>query len=164
VTRQRTAQLRHTGGETFEGTTGSGRRIVFGDSAEAGQLSPVETLAAALAACSAMDVVAILGKKRQRFESYHVRVIADQRDKPYPQIFTTMEVVHEIDGSHITESAVRRSIELSAARYCPISATVSAGETIVHHRYRIRGTGKTPFEAEGEAAVTGPYRRDAESS
>jgi putative redox protein len=155
---RRTAELRHVGGETFETVTGTGRRIVFGDRAEDGQLSPVETLAAAIAACSAMDVVAILDKKRQAFESYRVRVTADQRDE-YPQVFTRVEVVHEITGPVVTEASVRRAVELSATKYCPVSAMVSAGETVVHHRYHVRCTGAQAIDVEGEAAVTGPFRR-----
>ena len=36
---------------------------------------------------------------------------------------------------------------------------LSAGATEIHHRYIVRNTGAEPFEAEGEAAVTGPFRR-----
>jgi hypothetical protein len=36
---------------------------------------------------------------------------------------------------------------------------LSAGATEVHHAYRIRNTGPSPFEADGEVVVTGPYRR-----
>jgi putative redox protein len=159
MTRQRTAELRHIEGESFEVQTGSGRRLVFGDRVEAGELSPVETVAAALAACSAMDVVSILAKKRQSFDSYRVRIAADQRDEPYPQVFTRIDVIHEVEGSQVTEAAVRRAIELSATKYCPVSATVAAGETIVHHRYRVRSGGDDQIEAAGVAAVTGPFRR-----
>jgi putative redox protein len=157
MSRERTAVLDHVSGETFEAVTGTGRRLVFGDDPERNELSPVETLATTLAACSAMDVVAILGKKRQRFEQYRVEVVADQRDE-YPQIFTRVEVLHVLVGPVLLERAVRRAIELSATKYCPVSATLSAGDTIVHHRYRIRCTGQEAFEAEGEAAVTGPFR------
>ena len=59
----------------------------------------------------------------------------------------------------MTEAAVRRSIELSATKYCPVNAMLSAGATEIHHAYRVRGTGPTPFEAAGEVVVTGPFRR-----
>ena len=36
---------------------------------------------------------------------------------------------------------------------------VSAGATVVHHRYRIHATGDVPLEAEGLVISTGPYRR-----
>ncbi|HEU0235268.1 MAG TPA: OsmC family protein [Candidatus Limnocylindrales bacterium] len=142
----------------FSVLTGTGRSIVFGDEAESGELSPVETVAATLAACSAMDVIAILIKKRQRVESYTVSVSAVQRSE-YPQVLTRIEVVHEVAGAGISEEAVRRAIELSATTYCPVSAMLSAGETEIHHRYVVRATGAAPSEASGEVVVTGPYRR-----
>lgn len=36
---------------------------------------------------------------------------------------------------------------------------IAAGATVVHHRYRIRSSGTSPYEAEGEVIVTGPYAR-----
>jgi len=142
----------------FSVLTGTGRSIVFGDDPGSGELSPVETIAAALAACSAMDVIAILAKKRQRVGSYTVSVSAVQRSE-YPQVLTRIEVVHSVAGADVSEEAVRRAIELSATTYCPVSAMLSAGETEIHHRYEVRGTGTAPFEASGEVVVTGPYRR-----
>ena len=49
-----------------------------------------------------------------------------------------------------TYETVRRAIELSATKYCPVNAMLSAGATEVHHRYVVRNTGEVPFEAEGE--------------
>jgi putative redox protein len=130
---------------------------VFGDVRAANELSPVETLVASLAACTAMDVISILVKKRQVIDRYEVEVNADQRDA-YPQVLTRVEIVHVLDGTVVLEHAVRRAIELSATKYCPINAMVSAGATEVHHRYRMRCTGLEPKEAEGEVIVTGPFR------
>ena len=142
----------------FVARTGTNRTIVFGDDKEANEYSPVETLAAALAACSAMDVVSILSKKRQVMTSYRIEVTADQRDE-YPQVYTRVDVTHVLEGTVLLESAVRRAIELSSKKYCPVNAMLSAGATEVHHRFAMRCTGAAPHEAEGEVAVTGPDRR-----
>ncbi len=142
----------------FVATTGSARSIVFGDTIQSGELSPVESVAVSLAACSAMDVISIAAKKRQEIARYEVRVEAIQRDE-YPQILVRADVIHEVEGPGVDEAAIRRAIELSATKYCPVNAMLSAGATEVHHRYRVRNTGPAPFEAEGEVVVTGPYRR-----
>jgi putative redox protein len=155
---ERRATLTHEGGMRFSAATGSGRTVVFGDDVEKNEQSPIEIVATALAACSAMDVVAIMVKKRQRPESYTIRVEAVQRSA-YPQVLTSIQLLHEVTGPHVTEEAVRRCIELSATKYCPVNAMLSAGETTIHHRYRVHRTGKAPAEAEGEVIVTGPYRR-----
>jgi putative redox protein len=158
VTTHRSATLVHEGGMRFVASTGTKRTLVYGDEAPTGELSPVETIVVSLAACSAMDVISIAVKKRQRIASYRVRVEASQRDE-YPQILTRVDVLHEIEGPLVDEAAIRRAIELSATKYCPVNAMLSAGATEVHHGYRIRHTGEEPFEAEGEVVVTGPHRR-----
>jgi putative redox protein len=156
--RNRTAVLRHAGGMRLEAETGTGRRLVFGDDAAAGEQSPVELLTAAVAACSGMDVVSILEKKRQPPEAYSIRVDAVQRDA-YPQVLTRIDVVHDVVGADVRELAVRRAIELSALKYCPVNAMLCAGETEVHHRFTLRRTAGAPPSAEGEVTVTGPFRR-----
>ena len=158
MSRLRSATLVHEGGMRFVATTGSTRTIVFGDAFDRGELSPVETLVVSLAACSAMDVISIVTKKRQRVSRYEVHVEANQRDE-YPQVLTRVDVVHEVEGPVVEEAAIRRAIELSATKYCPVSAMISAGATEIHHGYRVRNTGPEPFEADGEVVVTGPYRR-----
>lgn len=158
MTRERSVTFIHEGGERFAGRSATGRTIVFGDNPAENEYSPVETLVAALASCSAMDVISIATKKRQAIERYEVHGVANQREE-YPQVLTEATVTHEVWGRDIAEAAIRRSIELSATKYCPINATVSAGATVVHHRYAIHSTGDRPYEADGEVLSTGPYRR-----
>lgn len=153
----RTAIIEHVGASDFIASTGTGRRIEFGDVAT-GYLSPVETVLVALGSCTAMDVISIATKKRQSVDAYRIHVRGDQRSE-HPQVFTEIEVVHEVTGRDISEAAIRRSIELSATKYCPVSAMISAGATVVHHRYRIHSIGSAPYEAEGEVIATGPYAR-----
>jgi putative redox protein len=155
--KERRARVVYTGGLRFEVRTGSGRGLVFGEQPEVNEHSPVEILVAAVAACAGMDVAAILAKKRQVPESYEIEVQAVQRDE-YPQVLTTIDVLHVVTGPKVTEETIRRCIELSATKYCPVNAMLSAGATAVHHRYRVRNTGSRPFEAEGEVIVTGPGR------
>jgi putative redox protein len=156
--RERNVDLVHRGELTFEATTGTGRTIVFGDHEERNELSPVETLAAALGACAAMDVASILDKKRQVYDVYRIEVRGQQRDE-YPQVYTRIDITHIVEGTVVLEAAVRRAVELSAAKYCPVSAMVAAGATEVHHRFRMRCTGAEPRDADGEVLVTGPDRR-----
>jgi putative redox protein len=156
--KKRSATLVHEGGMRFAAETGTGRRLTFGEEAEANELSPVETVIAALGACSGMDVASILDKKRQVYDAYRIDIRAEQRDE-YPQVYTRIDVTHIVEGPDLAEGAVRRAVELSAAKYCPVNAMLSAGVTEVHHHFRVRGTGADPTEASGEVLVTGPDRR-----
>lgn len=142
----------------FHAEPSSGHPLDFDDRQSNTGGSPVETVLSALAACSAMDVVSILAKKRQAVTGYWVDVVGNQRDE-YPQVYTEVFVTHEIEGRELSEAAIRRAIELSATKYCPVSAMISAGATTVHHRYRVRSEGAVMYAVEGEVIATGPYRR-----
>jgi putative redox protein len=115
----------------------------------------MDMLLAALAACTAMDVQSIVAKKRQHIDAYVVRVTAEQRDE-HPRVYTRIDVTHDVAGPDVSVEAIRRSIELSAAKYCPVSAMLSAGPAEIHHGYVVRQTGPEPWHAAGEVTVTGP--------
>jgi putative redox protein len=151
----KTAELTFTDGMHFETATGSGRRFAYDDPPEGG-LGPVETVLTSLAACSAMDVISVALKKRQDIERYTIHVRGDQREA-YPQVYTRIDLVHEVVGATVSTEAIRRCIELSATKYCPVNAMLSAGPTEVHHAYRIVRPGR-PVD-EGTVLVTGPYQR-----
>ena len=149
---------RHEAGMRFTLRTGSGHDIVLDDGAGDMGPRPTETLIAALVGCTAMDVASLLAKKRQVVTSYTIEATADQQDD-YPQVFTRIDLTHVVEGPAVSLAAVKRSIELSATKYCPISAMISAGPTAIHHRYRVRNSAAEPPEwIEGELMVTGPHQ------
>src|SRR5687767_10009591 len=155
---RKAVRLEHRGGMAFHAEPSSGHPLDFDDRKSNTGGSPVETVLSALAACSAMDVVSILTKKRQAVTGYWVEVVGNQRDE-YPQVYTEVFVTHEVEGRELSEAAIRRAIELSATKYCPVSAMIAAGATVVHHRYKVRSEGSVSYATEGEVLSTGPYRR-----
>jgi putative redox protein len=154
----KSVEIRHDVGMLFHADPSSGHALSFDDRESDRGGSPVETILSALGACTAMDVVSIAAKKRQVIDEYRISVRGSQRDE-YPQVFTEIVVTHEVVGQDLSEAAIRRCIELSATKYCPVNAMLSAGATVVHHRYRIVSSGASPFEADGEVIATGPYAR-----
>lgn len=154
---EKTVIARHTGGMRFELSSGSGHQVVLDDGESDTGPRPTEMLLASLAACSAMDVVSLLKKKRQPVTAYTVEASGSQQTD-YPQVYTWIRLIHVVEGPGVDDGAVRRSIELSATKYCPINAMVSAGPTEVHHRFRIIDTASEPPDIrEGEVMVTGPF-------
>lgn len=119
-----------------------------GDDSAAG---PKEVLLAALAGCTGMDVASLLRKKRQTATAYEIVVSGESADD-HPKVFTTITVEHRVSGA-VDAEALRRSIELSATRYCPVNAMLSASAT-VEHRYRLTDAdGRT---RDAVVAITGP--------
>jgi putative redox protein len=121
----------------FETTVGSGHTIVLDDGSGDAGARPAELVGAALGACTAMDVISILRKKRQDVRGYEVRVSGLQGAE-HPHAFSRFDVVHVVDGDDIDPEAVRRAIELSATRYCAVGSTLASGAVEIHHAYLIR--------------------------
>lgn len=153
----KTVDVRYEAGMRLVARTGSEHEVAFDDGDGDSAARPTEIVLAAFAACTAMDVVSIMAKKRQAFDSYVVHVSGTQREA-YPQVFTRIDVVHEVVGKNVETAQVRRCIELSANKYCPVNAMLSAGDTEIHHGYRVlRAPDATETAEVGEVVVTGPH-------
>ncbi len=157
----KTAELILDGdGLRFIAAAGSGHSIVLDDGEGDTGMRPAELVPVALAGCTAMDVISILRKKRQPVTRYEVRAEGEQRDQPQPALFTRIDVLHVVDGGpDLDVEAVRRSIELSATKYCSVGATLASGVTEIHHRYLVRRPG-LPDET-AEVLVEGPHATHA---
>ena len=82
---------------------------------------PMELLLISLGSCTASDVAAILKKKRVKLEGFEVNLEAERKDE-HPKVFTKIHIEFIFYGKEIREEDVRRAIELSQNKYCPISA------------------------------------------
>jgi putative redox protein len=130
-----TAKVAWTGGLDFVSTTPSGHAVAFdGDRAHNAAPGPMELLLSALGACSLVDVVLILGKKRQTFSSLEVDVSGEKADA-VPAVWAKIEMVYRMAGD-LDEKAVRDSIELSQNKYCSVAAMLGKTATITY-RYEI---------------------------
>ena len=116
--------VRYAGDDFFIGTTPSGHAQAIdtkGDRKSAP--SPLELLLISLAACSSVDVISILKKKRQDVVDYNVEIEGTRRDE-YPKGFTAFHLNHIVSGRSISEKAVADAIELSESKYCSVAYTV----------------------------------------
>jgi putative redox protein len=107
---------------TFIGTPDSGFPVQMdADSAFGGTnngVRPMEMIVLGLAACTGMDVISILQKKRQQVTQFEVRVNAP-RSAEHPKVFTRALITYVVVGKNVDEAALLRSIELAATKYCP---------------------------------------------
>lgn len=154
----KTVDIHSDSGMRFVARTGSGHDIVLDDRDGDSGPRPTELVIAGLGGCTAMDVLSILRKKQQDVSRLDVHVGAVQR-AAYPQTFADIDVLVEVEGPAVSVAAVCHAIELAARKYCSVSAMLAAGETVIHHRYRVIGTGADPFDETGEVRVSGPFAR-----
>jgi len=107
-------------GMLFEGRTQSGRAITFDTTPEhtAGP-SPMEAVLAALCACTSVDVVSILQKKREPVTGLTVSADAEQSTEA-PRVFTRIRLTYRIRGK-VAIKAAEDAVALSKNKYCSVS-------------------------------------------
>jgi putative redox protein len=109
--------------EQFVATDSTKHSIVLSTSHEGTGSKPSDLLLIALGACSAVDVVNILNKKRQKLTGLQVHVSGEQDADP-PWTFRKIHVEYVVRGKGLSERAVQQAIELSEGKYCSVAATV----------------------------------------
>jgi putative redox protein len=135
----RTATVRWVGGEEFLATMPSGQAVVIDADREHNSApGPMDMLLGALGACSSVDVVAILAKKRNKLVSLEV-VISGERAKEPPSVWTKIDMLYKLTGE-LDEKAVRDAIELSQTKYCSVAAMLRKTAEI-NYRFEIVATG-----------------------
>jgi putative redox protein len=92
--------------------------------------SPMETLLACLAACSSIDIVLILKKKRQNFTGLSVEVTGIRRDED-PKIYTEINLKYVVKGRGLDEKAVESAIKLSHEKYCSVGGMLREAAKIL---------------------------------
>lgn len=124
----------------FTGLSDTGFTLPLGSPGDAGTpndgFRPVELLAIGLAGCTAMDVISILEKKKEKVLAFEVTVHA-ARANEHPKVFTKAEIVYHLTGINIDAAAVERAIELSSTKYCPANAMLGKAFPITT-RYEIK--------------------------
>src|SRR5439155_21451352 len=77
----KTIETRWAGGMRFVAQSGSGHEIAADDKDGDTGPRPTELVLAALALCTGMDIVSILDKQRQDYETYEIHATAQQREE-----------------------------------------------------------------------------------
>jgi len=127
MTASKDARVVWQGGLAFDGTAGSGFSVRLDTTAEEGGgtgFSPMELVLVGHAACTGMDVISILKKKRQDVTGFEVRAHGLRADDP-PKVFTDITLEYIVRGHNVDPQAVERAIELSETKYCSVNGMLS---------------------------------------
>lgn len=107
-------------GMEFEGRSESGHAILFDATPEhKSGPSPMEAVLAALCACTSVDVVGVLQKKREPVASLTVSAVAEQATEA-PRVFTKIRLIYRVGGK-VQKKAMEDAVALSKDKYCSIS-------------------------------------------
>jgi putative redox protein len=126
-------------GMAFRAASSTGHELTLDAGPDVGGagkgVRPVELLLLGLAGCTGMDVISILRKMRQDVTGYRVRAHG-VRQTEHPRVFTRIVVEHVVRGRELDPERVQRAVELSARRYCPVSAMLERAVAL-EERYRV---------------------------
>lgn len=117
-----TVDVEWEGGRRFRAGRPGGALLLLDGDHEAAP-SPVEAMVSALGACSAIDVVDILEKRRTPASELSVRVDYERvDDHPRRLVAATLRfhVATEADMTH-----VERAVSLSIDKYCSVAASLA---------------------------------------
>jgi putative redox protein len=128
-------------GKQFIGIDSTQHSVVLSTPAEGIGIKPSDLLLIAVAACSAVDVVDILAKKRMPLSLLEITTSGEQDQDP-PWTFRKLHLHFRVGGKNLTQPAVAQAIQLSEEKYCSVAATVRATAQIT-----------TDFEIVEEALV-----------
>ncbi|MBI2967642.1 MAG: OsmC family protein [Bacteroidetes bacterium] len=83
-------------------------------------MRPIELMPAALAGCSAFDIVSILKKQRQHIKDFQVEVNAERQTGKMANLITAFNIVYTLRGN-IDKEKLEKAIELSMKKYCSVA-------------------------------------------
>lgn len=112
-------------GKTFVGIDSTNHSVVLSTPADGVGVKPSDLLLIAVAACSAVDVVEILSKKRMPLTSLEIQSSGEQDADP-PWTFRKVHLHFCVQGKNLTEKAVEQAIHLAEEKYCSVAATIRA--------------------------------------
>jgi putative redox protein len=117
-------QVEWLGGLQFDAGRPDGPKVRIDSDAQTGP-SPFDLLLAAIAACAATDVVAIMKKQRMSLQALMVRVEA-QRVSDIPRRLASAVLHFTLQGPAIAPEKAARAVELSVTKYCSVRSSLIA--------------------------------------
>ena len=125
-----TTTVRWVTGKQFIGIDSTKHSVVLSTADEGVGMKPSELLLVAVSACSGVDVVEILAKKRTPVSSLEITATGEQDADP-PWTFRKIHLNFRLCGAGLTEKSVSQAIQLSEEKYCSVAATIRGVAEIV---------------------------------
>ena len=123
-------ELKYKGDEEFETVNETGNKVDI-DMLPADQKnhqSPTQLLLSAVTACAAVDIVAMIKKRRKTFVDLAAETSGERRDE-HPRGFTDIHMKYIITSPDLTEVEAARIVDLATTKYCSVAASISANQT-----------------------------------
>ncbi len=83
--------------------------------------SPMEVVLESLAACSLMDIIIILKKKKKELVKIDVQLDADRAEEA-PKVFTAIRIGYRLFSPDCSLGEFEKAVALSIDKYCSVAA------------------------------------------
>ncbi|MFN5480435.1 MAG: OsmC family protein [Chitinophagaceae bacterium] len=93
---------------------------------------PMQTLLAALAGCSSVDIVMILKKQKQDFQGLEIEVDGEREEGKEPSLWRMINLKFLISGN-VDPQKAQRAVELSMQKYCSVAETLRKAGAEIHY-------------------------------
>ena len=113
-----TIQLEWKGDRRFDTGRPGGPTLRLDGDGITGQ-SPVDGLMSALAACTAVDVVDILAKRRTPLSSLTIDAVGT-RAQTVPKRIVAVQLTFNVNGDGVERAHAERAVELAITKYCSV--------------------------------------------
>lgn len=134
------AEIKWKGEVAFEAISGSGHTVSLDGPPESGGQNggarPMELVLMGAGACSAYDVVHILGRMREDVVDVVAQLDAERAPEP-PKVFTHVRMHFVVTGRGLNPKKVERAVKLSAEEYCSASIMLARGGVRIDHTFEI---------------------------
>jgi len=92
---------------------------------------PMELVLMGLGGCSGIDVVSMLKKMRQDVENCFISIEAE-RATTEPKVYTKIHLRYTVVGTGLSQDRIEHAVQLSAEKYCSVSAMLDKTAEITH--------------------------------
>ena len=127
------AEVKWAGDNVFMGSDTSGHTVVYDstDGVSKG-IGPMRNLLTALGACSGMDIVAILKKRKQNLTSLKILLKGERPEHGLPKPWTGIHIKYVLTGKNLERKYVIEAIRDSTEKFCSVGATLAPTAKITH--------------------------------
>ncbi|MDA4124320.1 MAG: OsmC family protein [Thaumarchaeota archaeon] len=95
-------------------------------------IGPMRALLTSLGACTGMDIVAILNKRKQKLRSLNMLLSGGRPEQGLPKPWTSIHIKYVLSGEWLERKYVEEAIKDSAEKFCSVGATLAPTAKITH--------------------------------
>jgi putative redox protein len=127
------AEVSWSGENVFLGSDTSGHTVVYdsNDGLMKG-IGPMRAVLTSLGACTGMDIVAILKKRKQKLTSLKVLLSGERPKYGLPKPWTSIHIKYVLSGEKLDKRFVEEAIKDSTEKFCSVGASLSPTAKITH--------------------------------